>query len=549
MTIHRFVFATSIALLSVSTVRAESVSVESSIDAVTVYADRAIVTRSARLDLEAGTHEFLFPGLPAALDPDLLQVSGSGTADAAILEVRAAPAQLQAASNPRLQELLDQAKTLQQEMRRLNDDSEILKQRRDYLEKIKTATVTQPGTEGATLPDTEQWTGFVSFYSDGLAEVLDHARTIDTEREGIQERLDVVQREINDLRASGARNVQNVTVRLEVAEAGSLDLKLAYTVSGASWSPTYDVRVSSADKSIVLGYAAMVRQSTGEDWNGVGLTLSTARPAIGGRVPELSPWFVGEQPKTFLQRGALANKVEALGAMSAPAEEPTMAQDAFEMRDLSSPNATVQTGLTSATFTIPYPAEIPADNASHKVGVGNHTIEGTLTHVTVPKLAELAYLRAKATNTTDLVLMAGPINLFLDQTYVARSFLDTIMPGETFDLDLGVDDGISVERKLVNRLTENTGLISRKQKVTYDFLITIKNNREVAHEITVKDQIPISRHEDVEVQMIAPPSNAVKKDEDGTITWVITLAPGEERQLPVKFSVEHPTDLPVFGLE
>jgi uncharacterized protein (TIGR02231 family) len=147
-----------------------------------------------------------------------------------------------------------------------------------------------------------------------------------------------------------------------------------------------------------------------------------------------------------------------------------------------------------------------------------------------------------------LIWITG-LSILLDNTYVARAHLETVVPGETFDLDLGVDDGISVERKLVNRLIENTGLISRKQKITYDILITIKNNREIAHEITVKDQAPVSRHEDVVVALIAPPSNAITKDEDGVITWQLTLAPGEERKLPLKISVEHPSDLPVFGLE
>lgn len=545
MTIHRFVLPISIAFACASVAFAESIDTDSSISNVTVYTDRAIVTRVARIEVDAGTQEVLFPGLPATLDPDLLQVSGSGSADAAILEVRATPTQLQAASNPRLQELLNQTKELQTELRRLKDDSEILQQRRDYFEKIKVATVTQTPTEGVALPNAEQWSGFISLYSNGLTEILDKARAIDEEREKVQERLNVVQREINDLRASGARSVHNVTVRLEVAEAGSLDLKVAYTVAEASWHPTYDVRVSSADKSIVLGYAAMVRQSTGEDWNGVDLTLSTARPAVGGSVPELSPWVVGEQPRVLQRTRGMAES-EVLSAMPAVADEAGLA---MKSRDLSTPNATVQAGLTSATFSIPYPAVIPADNAPHKVSVASHSIEGKLTHVTVPKLAELAYLRAKAANTTELVLMPGPINLFLDQTFVARSHIPTIMPGEKFDLDLGVDDGITVKRKLVNRLTENTGLISRKQKITYDILITIKNNRAVAHEITVRDQIPVSRHEDVVVTTTAPAASVAKSDEDGTLTWVVTLAPGEEKRLPVKFSVEHPTDFPVFGLE
>ncbi|NBO94077.1 MAG: DUF4139 domain-containing protein, partial [Planctomycetia bacterium] len=30
----------------------------------------------------------------------------------------------------------------------------------------------------------------------------------------------------------------------------------------------------------------------GEDWNGIALTLSTARPGLGGAAPEIAPWYV-----------------------------------------------------------------------------------------------------------------------------------------------------------------------------------------------------------------------------------------------------------------
>ena len=35
-----------------------------------------------------------------------------------------------------------------------------------------------------------------------------------------------------------------------------------------------------------------VRQRTGEDWSNVRLTLSTARPSVSARLPELDPWFI-----------------------------------------------------------------------------------------------------------------------------------------------------------------------------------------------------------------------------------------------------------------
>ena len=37
--------------------------------------------------------------------------------------------------------------------------------------------------------------------------------------------------------------------------------------------------------------------------------------------------------------------------------------------------------------------------------------------------------------------------------------------------------------------------------------------------------------------------------EDGLITWNLRLAPHEKKTLNIKFSVEHPKDLKITGLE
>jgi uncharacterized protein (TIGR02231 family) len=527
--------------------------VDSRVSTATVYVDRAIVTRTATVALEAGSQQLVFPGLPASLDADLLQVSGNGTAAATILDVRAESAQLEAAANPRLAALLEQARSIQSELRVVDDRTTVVQQQRDYLDKIKTATVTPPTAEGSQLPNMAQWQQLLEFYAQGLGRSLTEQQDLDRQREDIRARLAAVQREIKELQAPGRREVKNVVVRIDVAEAGDLDLQLAYTVYEASWSPTYDVRVNSADKAIVLGYAAMVRQSTGEDWPGVQLVLSTARPALGGTPPELSPWYVREQQPQYRAGSTLSGA----RTRSAPAvAEDAVALEAFSVgaeprdkREATFSAAQVETGLTAATFTIPYAATVPADNAEHKVSIASHPLTGDLSHLAVPKLAELAYLRAAVKNSTGAPLMGGPVNLFLDGTYVARSQLATVMPDEAFDLDLGVDDSIKIERKLVNRLRENTGLISRNQRVTYDWLITVTNNSRAAQKIVVRDQIPVSQHEKIVVRLVAPPASEVERTPDGRLTWTLDLPAGEKRELPLRLSVEHPADMSVEGLE
>src|SRR5471032_523862 len=88
--------------------RAAPEPVTSTLSAATVYADRAIVTRTAALDLTAGEHELTFENLPSALLDNSLQVTAHGAAQATILDVNARNTFVEATPDPRVKDLEDQ---------------------------------------------------------------------------------------------------------------------------------------------------------------------------------------------------------------------------------------------------------------------------------------------------------------------------------------------------------------------------------------------------------------------------------------------------------
>src|SRR5690606_19425337 len=110
-----------------------------------------------------------------------------------------------------------------------------------------------------------------------------------------------------------------------------------------------------------------------------------------------------------------------------------------------------------------------------------------LRYESTPKLVEAAFLNASVTNTSGFPLLAGTVNAFLDDTFVATGRLKTVMPNEAFELALGADEGIAVERKLVNRFTEDTGLITKSRRVTYEFLVTFTNNKAVPAQVLFRE--------------------------------------------------------------
>ena len=63
------------------------------------------------------------------------------------------------------------------------------------------------------------------------------------------------------------------------------ELELEYFVPGARWKPAYDLHYASARGQIRVETAAVVEQTTGEDWTDTVLLLSTAMPDVGSTRP------------------------------------------------------------------------------------------------------------------------------------------------------------------------------------------------------------------------------------------------------------------------
>ena len=547
------------ALLSLVPLAALAAPVNSTISAVTVYTDRAVVTRSATVDLAGGTTELVFANLPQALNERSLQVSGRGTAQALILDVSAKQTYVDFTPNARVKELEDQLKGLGKQVRGLDDRTNLLNTQQTMLDKMETALFAPP-TKDVPRPDLNQFTSSLNYLTEQKAKLVTERASLDEQREELSNKINTVQNQLNELRGHGGRAFKTVTVRVSAPQAGSLDVTLSYTVPGASWAPSYDARVLSSERAVNLGYFGIVRQNTGEDWKDVALTLSTARPGLGGAAPVLSVWNVDVFNPIALRQAGLDERRREMSAKMAAAPAAVNMQafttnavgdmaPAPEEKDAEMASATIEAGATSASFKIASAASVPSDNSPQKVPITSATLKAVPEYLTVPKRLATAYLTSKVVNSSDFPLLAGAMNVFLDGTFVATSSLRTVMSGEKFDLALGADEGISVKHKRVNKFTEDTGITNSGKRITYEYLITVQNNKKTTERVIVADQIPLSRNEKIVVKQLAPAPGELKPTDEGSLKWTLDLKPGEKRELTVKFAIEYPNDVNVAGLE
>lgn len=542
MKLPRLGFALS-ALFVASVVSA--VPVDSTITAVTVYTDRAVVTRNGAAEIPAGQTELVFRDLPDSLGEQSVQFSATGSAPVTILDVSTTRAFLEHAANDRVRTAEASLEALHQEMRAITDAEALLESRRGMIERMEIA-LTAPGSKDMARPQIDALVEALSFISDQRTKLAADAGRLADQRTDLQRKLDAAEKQLTELRGPGRRAVKHVTVRVTAQSAGTLNGTLTYMVPNARWTPSYDVRVASGDTSATVGYFGVVRQNTGEDWQDVALTLSTARPSLGGAAPTLPAWELSEFRPRPMPVAARQPPRSIVGmALGAPAEK--YAGEALV--DAAFVDASVESGTTSASFKIETKSTIPSDGSTQKVPIAQLRMAAQPEYLTVPKRQETAFLTSKVTNDSEFPLLAGSMNVFVDGTFVATSGFSTVMPGEKFDLALGADESIGVEHKRVQRFVEQTGITNSGTRYTYEYLITIENNKRIPVRVVVCDQVPVSRHEEIVVKRIVPSERELKSDSEGLLKWTLDMKPGEKRELTVKFSIEHPNSLNVSGIE
>lgn len=531
----------------------DEISARSSISRVLVYADRAIVTRTADLDLKAGENRIVFDSLPERTEANSLQVKGSGRA--VLTDTIFRTKFFAEFPDEKIQALLSAKEEKEGEVQLRADVISRANSEKAVLEKIVSKVTAQVEGQSTELsPD--KWILMLKFYRDRLASLDDEIRSTQKESRVLAQELDKLSQDLGQLQAGRQRKKNQAVVILSLGEASRVSLSLSYIVYGPSWQPVYDLRVNSDAKSLELSYNANVIQNSGEDWGDVSLSLSTARPEMGGVQPELSPWYLSLYENRPAPKAAMAKPsaapAPAMNQMFAAPEEEKSAPGSMAEADIAADNATVAGGAVAVTFTISGRASIASDNTSHRVSIMTKSFAAAFRYSSAPKLSPHAYLKAKVVNESDFPFLPGATKVFLDGSFIANSSMGGVAPSEEFWTFLGVDEGVKVEYKLLKMYKDEQGVFAQRTRYVYQYETKVTNNKRIDAEIVLWDQLPVSTDQKIVVKLIEPKytkdTDSLKRNKQDFLEWLMTLRPQESRTLGLSFSVEYPAGANVTGL-
>lgn len=635
----------------------DDVSLETEILSATVYSHQAQIVRSGTVTLDSGEFRIVCADLPEGFVETSLIVEGSGSAEAQIVGIDFERREADYEGTPRYEELRDELDMLRSQELELRIQREAINRRNAMTRSVGDLSV-ERGREqlAAGTFSMQEWRELLAFMEEETLAGESRVQETKVQSAEVEKRRRWVDGEMKKMRGSGSRG-KDLIVDCDVASPGELTLEITYIVSGASWHPEYTVRYIEELDEVELTYAARIAQTTGEDWNGIDVLLSTASPHVGAAPPTLFPHFLG------MVRGSIAGRVTdaTTGAPLAfanitvggtPYGGTTNRDGYYEITNIPSGKYTIQASYmgyeskwrvnirvitgsskridialeparihagetlasteldvsarpmirpintvaeaivtqpgivayggdaylreepppaaTAATYVemkvagsefaanlvIAKPVELETGAEPRRVLVVQRRIPGTFVREAIPRYSDHVFVRGTLVNPLDVPILAGPADVYVESAparggppvtnFVGKDTIEDVAPGEEFTMYLGADQSLKVGQEITREVLTRAG--SKKTKIRYTVNITSESFRELPAELWVLDRVPVSMIKDVEIRDVDILPEPDEYDEEGLLTWKLTLAAGERAEIVSEYTVEFPSDFTPRGI-
>jgi uncharacterized protein (TIGR02231 family) len=529
--------------------------------AATVYSDRAHVTRHGTVELKPGLYTLLCDDLPRGFAESSLQVEGRGTAAARILGVDIARVPGVATDSPRYRELKDKLDKLQARSDSLRIVFNATSGSNDFLNDYAKFPFSKTDAKSSTdIFRVQDWKTVMDFIGTERVKTAQKADAVNKEIKKIDGQIEWINRQLVDMRTKDDWT-KRVVIDCEIDSPGELQLDLTYNVGGATWNPEYMLRFDAGTETLELAYNARIRQQTGEDWQEVAAQLSTAQPQLGAAPPDIQPYYltrivrpVREVAEAIALKSGVVRTGDELHVRGGRKEEPTV-MPAPEEVEAERPEAGIASTSFAANFAIPKPIDLPTGSDPRRVLILEEKLTGKLSRYTAPRLSQNVFVKADIANTLEVPLLDGIADVYIESTptgggnrmsnFVGKEPLKPVAPGQEFAVHLGVDQDVKVTYKLERKeYVAREGATTRK--IRYHFLMTLESFKKGVADIVVQDRIPVSMMKEIRVTDVDLEPKPTGQREDGILTWSLSAAPREKREIRIAYTIEFPGDWPEY---
>lgn len=550
------------------------VAVASAIKKVTVYSDRALVSRQGAVKVGAAPTVYAFRQLPGWVDEGSVRAA---TSAGSIVDVRVVRGYLARATEPRVVRAEVDARELTGRLLALDDELKVLDAQAKQVEDIKAFSLDRLNKEvaaggpragaanGAPIGTVgvDTYAGVVDFIAKELREIAKGRRAVQAEREKLVPAVDANKKRLEELRGLTQLEETKVLVTVKGTAPAAAQLELTYMLPGATWESAHEVRTADADPtSVDVTSYAVVSQASGDDWDNAELTFSTQSSTATVRIPELEALTLGDTravTQTAESHSASFRRAEAafkgqnhlwnkrVQSVDASSNFEESYEANFESLQVTQSKTvqifqSLQQRGTTAQFKATSTARVRADGRAVRVPIGHATLKAKKAIVAAPEQSLNAAQTLEMLNDSGQSLLPGNVAMYQAGAFLGMTNLSFVADGEQFALFLSVADQLKISRVLDKK---HSALIKKQHtQMQLTFVVTVENLSSKTMPLQLADRVPVSEDKDIVITGVKI-SPDVKPDSKGILRWPLTVKPKEKQRFEIQYTIEYPPTLVV----
>ncbi|MFG2898958.1 DUF4139 domain-containing protein [Streptomyces zaomyceticus] len=196
-------------------------------------------------------------------------------------------------------------------------------------------------------------------------------------------------------------------------------------------------------------------------------------------------------------------------------------------------------------------ADVPSDGSWHTVTVGEIPVGLRTEYLCVPSVEQTVYATLVLSNATDQALLAGPVEVTVDDDFLLTAALPTLAPGGVRRVGLGPAEGIRVTRR--THLNESTaGLRNNITVLDHRVHVELANGLARPAVVEVRERVPVASEPDIRIEeradWTAPEEGSgSERHAPGTRVWRVDLPAGGTTALDGGYEIRIPAGKALVG--
>jgi uncharacterized protein (TIGR02231 family) len=321
-----------------------------------------------------------------------------------------------------------------------------------------------------------------------------------------------------------------------------VNFNCSYYLPEASWKPSYDINVASIDKPVDLTYKAGIWQNSGYAWKDVDLVLSTRNPNASSNYPILVPWYLYNNDN----KSELSSAIQFTSGVSQSGNgfiaRGARADETITDSDDTPFTANVVGSISSSYLSYEYfttqKYSIESSGYVQNISVDESEIKANYQYYAAPELDNDAFLVAKISDWKNLRLLPGEANVYFENSFIGKTYINPEAAIDTLTVSLGRDKGIIIKRDQTKEYNETKFLSSNIVK-TIGYKLKIFNNKKIAVNIIIEERTPKSTDEKIKVEILEK-SGAVLNEETGYLKWNLNIPAEKSEERIFGFKIDTP---------